>query len=85
MNPENLRAREESETFFIMNTQITRTLGNFEVYAGAENLGNFIQSDAIVDAENPFGDFFDATMIYGPLNGRTVYLGVRFNLEKQSK
>jgi outer membrane receptor for ferrienterochelin and colicins len=85
MNPENLRAREESETFFIMNTQITRTLGNFEVYAGAENLGNFIQSDAIVDAENPFVVFFDATMIYGPLNGRTVYLGVRFNLEKQSK
>lgn len=82
-NPEGLELEAESETFFILNSQVTRVLGNFEVYAGAENMGNFIQSDAIVDAENPFGDFFDATMIYGPLNGRTFYLGVRFNLEKQ--
>jgi outer membrane receptor for ferrienterochelin and colicin len=85
MNPEGLQLTAESETFFLFNTQITRTLGNFEVYAGSENLGNFIQEDAIVDAENPFGDIFDATMIYGPLNGRTFYAGVRFNFEKQSK
>ena len=84
MNPEGLQLAGESETFFLLNTQITRTLGNFEVYAGSENLGNFIQKDAIVDAENPFGDIFDATMIYGPLNGRTFYAGVRFNFEKQS-
>lgn len=85
MNPEELRINVESEAFFLFNTQINRTIGNFEIYAGSENLGNFIQADAIVDAENPFGDFFDATMIYGPLNGRTVYLGVRFKLEKQKK
>jgi hypothetical protein len=85
MNPEELQIPTESEQFFILHAQVTRTLGNFEVYAGSENMGNFIQADAIVDAQNPFGDFFDATMIYGPLNGRTVYLGVRFNLEKQSK
>lgn len=83
-NPENLQLAKESDTFFLFNTQVTRTLGNFEVYAGSENLGNFIQDDAIVDAENPFGEFFDASMIYGPLNGRTIYVGVRFNFEKQS-
>jgi len=83
-NPENLQLAKQSDTFFLFNTQVTRTLGNFEVYAGSENLGNFIQDDAIVDAENPFGEFFDASMIYGPLNGRTIYLGVRFNFEKQS-
>ncbi len=71
-----------SETFFIFNSQITRTLGNFEIYVGAENLGNFIQDNAIVDPENPFGSNFDATMVYGPLNGRTFYLGFRLTLKK---
>ncbi len=82
-NPEEFRLSERSDTFFLMNCQVTRKIGAFEVYAGSENLGNFIQDNAIVDAENPFSDFFDATMIYGPLNGRTIYLGVRFNIEKQ--
>jgi len=84
MNPENLQLDAESENFLLFNMQVTRTLGNFEIYVGSENLGNFIQSDAIVDAENPFGDFFDASMIYAPLNGRTIYAGVRFNFEKQA-
>jgi len=83
-NPENLQLDAESENFLLFNTQVTRTFGNFEIYAGSENLGNFIQADAIVDAENPFGDFFDASMIYAPLNGRTFYAGVRYNFEKQS-
>lgn len=81
-NPVELRLAEESEDFFIFNTQVTRTLGRFDLYAGVENLGNFIQSDAIVDAENPFGEYFDATMIYGPLDGRTFYFGVRFSATK---
>jgi hypothetical protein len=84
MNPEDLQLDAESENFLLFNTQMTRTLGNFEVYVGSENLGNFIQADAIVDAENPFGDYFDASMIYAPLNGRTFYAGVRFNFEKQA-
>lgn len=84
MNPENLQLDAESENFLLFNTQVTRTLGNFEIYVGSENLGNYIQADAIVDAENPFGDFFDASMIYAPLNGRTFYAGVRFNFEKQA-
>jgi outer membrane receptor protein involved in Fe transport len=83
MNPEELQLNEKSDPFFLLNSQITRTIGNFEVYAGSDNLGNFIQDNAIVDAENPFGQFFDASMIYGPLNGRTIYLGVRFNFEKK--
>lgn len=77
-NPERLRLDAHSQDYFIFNSQVTRTLGDFEVYVGVENLGNFIQSDAIVDAENPFGEYFDATMIYGPLDGRTVYAGVRY-------
>ncbi len=80
-NPEEFQLGEKSETFFLVNGQITRIFGDLEVYVGAENLGNFIQEDAIVDAENPFGSHFDATMIYGPLNGRVIYGGIRYKLK----
>ncbi len=80
-NPREFQLDERSEDYFLFNTQITRVFNNFEVYVGSENLGNFIQEDAIIDPENPFGNNFDATLIYGPLNGRTFYLGVRLNLK----
>ena len=79
-NPEAFQIASESEDFFIFNSQITRVLGKFEVYVGAENIGNFIQKDAIIDAENPFGSNFDSSMIYGPVNGRTFYAGVRLTI-----
>ncbi len=82
-NPEELQLSNRSEDFFLINAQLNRVLGNFEVYIGSENLGNFIQPDAIVDPENPFGNNFDATLIYGPINGRTIYAGVRFKLENK--
>ncbi len=80
-NPEEFRMASESESFFILNSQVTRVIKNFEIYVGSENLGNFIQRDAIIDAENPFGSNFDASMIYGPLNGRTFYIGARLKLK----
>src|SRR5690606_36143047 len=46
-NPDAFQIASNSEEFFIFNSQITRVFGNFEVYAGAENIGNFIQKDAI--------------------------------------
>lgn len=82
-NPPQYRLASHSESFLIFNSQITRIFDNFEIYVGAENLGNFVQEDAIVDPENPFGSNFDATMIYGPLNGRTFYIGFRLTLKKQ--
>lgn len=79
-NPEPFQLDSRSRDFFILHAQLTRVLGNFEVYLGAENLSNFIQPDAIVDPENPFGTNFDATLIYGPINGRVIYAGVRMDI-----
>lgn len=79
-NPEPFQLGEKSQDFFIIHAQVNRTLGKFEVYVGAENIGNFIQPDAIVDPENPFGTNFDASLIYGPVNGRVVYAGVRMDI-----
>lgn len=84
-NPEAFQVALTSDEFFIFNSQITRVFKNFEVYAGAENIGNFIQKDAIIDAENPFGSNFDSSLIYGPVNGRTFYAGVRLTITNPSK
>jgi hypothetical protein len=54
----------------------------WELYAGVENLLNFTQQYAIIDAFNPYGTYFDASMVWGPLNGRNVYIGLRYGLKK---
>ena len=80
LNPEDVQLPERGESFVVLNGQVNRIFNHVEVYLGVENLNNFIQPNAILDAENPFGAFFDASMIYGPLNGRMFYAGVRLKL-----
>jgi hypothetical protein len=46
------------------------------------NFSNFKQKNAIIDAENPFGNNFDATRIWGPIMGINVYAGVRYSLKR---
>jgi outer membrane cobalamin receptor len=84
-NPEPFRLNERSQGFLLFNAQVTWVWKGFDFYTGVENIGNFIQANAIVDPENPFGENFDATMIYGPLNGRMYYVGARMNLKTRKK
>jgi hypothetical protein len=39
---------------------------------------NFVQPRAIISAENPFSQTFDASMIYAPLTGRVFYIGFTY-------
>ena len=32
----------------------------------------------ITNSDDPFGDYFDATYVYGPIFGRMSYVGVRY-------
>jgi hypothetical protein len=84
-NPEEYRLSDKSADYFLFNCQVTRIFGDLEVYIGSENIGNFIQANAIIDPENPFGNYFDATLIYGPVNGRTIYAGARYKLNLKNK
>lgn len=84
-NPESYRLTERAPSYFLLNAQVTYVWKSFEIYVGSENLANFIQSNAIIDAENPFGTYFDATMMYAPVNGRSAYAGLRFNLKMNKK
>lgn len=77
-NPEGFRLREKSPDFYLMNAQITKRFDErFDIYLGGENLLNFRQSDPIISAEDPNGQYFDASMIWAPVFGRMVYLGAR--------
>ena len=64
-----------------MNLQVTRTfVKGIDLYIGIENLLDFRQVDPILDSANPKGPFFDASLIWGPLSGRTVYAGLRLRI-----
>jgi outer membrane receptor protein involved in Fe transport len=75
----------ESEVYPILNAQITHVFKRWDFYVGGENLTNFIQKNAIIDATNPFGNSFDATRIWGPIMGVNVYAGFRYSIKNKSK
>ncbi|MBR4146330.1 MAG: TonB-dependent receptor [Bacteroidales bacterium] len=73
---------ERSPFYVIMNAQVTKKLGeHWELYAGGENLTNYKQNNPIVAASEPFGNDFDASMVWGPLSGIRGYLGFRFQIK----
>ncbi|PJJ09352.1 outer membrane receptor for ferrienterochelin and colicin [Flavobacterium sp. 1] len=80
-NPVAYQLSNQSPAYSLMNAQITRTFSDtFEVYVGGENIGNYTQSQAIVDSQNPFGSNFDATILYAPVFGQMYYAGLRFKI-----
>ena len=80
-NPEGLRARESSPNFVLVNAQITRSFSElFDLYIGIENLFDFRQNDPIIDSANPDGQYFDASLVWGPITGRMIYAGLRYKM-----
>ena len=75
----------EFKPFTIMNAQITKNFKTWSVYGGAENITGFVQQNPIIDVQNPFGTDFDASMVWGPMHGRTLYLGFRWALTEKDK
>ncbi len=70
-----------SEDFILMNAQVTKNLKkNWSVYVGVENLTDYQQKDAIIAANDPFGAFFDSSLVWGPLFGRMAYAGFRYRI-----
>lgn len=80
-NPVDYRFVSYTEKYAIIHVQITKMFKWFEFYAGVENLLNFTQHDAIIAYNDPFGNYFDASLIWGPLNGRNFYAGLRWNFK----
>ena len=74
---------EYSKVYPMVNAQITHVIKKWDLYIGGENLTNFKQKNAIIDAENPFGSKFDATRIWGPVMGINIYAGVRYAIARK--
>lgn len=81
VNPGEHRMENYSPSFVQMAAQVTKVFSPvFELYAGGENLTGFIQRYAIIDAQNPFGPYFDGSMTWGPVLGRMIYVGTRIKI-----
>ena len=82
LNPVQYQLPEFSDSFQLLNTQLTKVFTNtFEVYVGSENLTNVQQKNPILASDAPFGSNFDTTIVYSPLFGRTMYAGLRFKIK----
>ena len=72
----------ETPDFFLLNAQVSRGFRWGNIYLGSENLLNFTQSNPIIDAENPFGNDFDAALVWAPVAGRLIYAGFRYKIKR---
>lgn len=65
-----------------LSAQITRNFRRWSIYVGGENLTGHRQKNAIIDAAHPWGNRFDPTMVYAPLDGAMAYLGFRYTIAR---
>ncbi|WP_417427989.1 TonB-dependent receptor domain-containing protein [Halpernia sp.] len=78
-NPQEFQLGQKSEAFSTLNGQIAKNFNDkFRLYLGAENITSYQQDRPILDAKNPFGNYFDAGMVYAPIMPVNFYLGVDF-------
>jgi outer membrane receptor for ferrienterochelin and colicins len=85
---------EYSEWFCLTNLQLTKkTIKGWEFYGGFKNLLDFVPENPIMRPEDPFDKYandlvtnpngytFDPSYNYAPLQGRKVYLGLRYAIK----
>ncbi len=83
-NPEAYRIGSNARPAYgTLHAQVTRVLGAWEIYLGGENLTSTLQQQQIIAAEDPFGPYFDASLIWGPTNKAMIYGGFRFTIRKE--
>ena len=83
-NPDAFKLDDYSPSYILMNAQVSKTFGKkkvFDAYLGAENLTNYFQRNAILSADQPFGPYFDASLVWGPVTGRNIYAGFRYTIK----
>ncbi|WP_337776561.1 TonB-dependent receptor plug domain-containing protein [Prevotella pectinovora] len=64
-------------SFEQVSAQITRWFRHWSIYVGGENLTGFKQKTPIYGTSNPWGSDFEPTLVWGPVEGRMFYAGVR--------
>ena len=80
-NPAQFQLSNYSPSFVLMNAQVTKTFNSVDLYLGTENITDQRQNNLIIDGAHPFGNYFDASIVWGPALGRMIYGGLRFKLK----
>lgn len=57
--------------------QVTRWFRHWSIYVGGENLTGFKQKTPIYGASQPWSKDFEPTLVWGPVEGRMFYAGIR--------
>lgn len=81
-NPENYRRGTSFGSYQMYNAQVTKWFRHWSIYAGCENIGDFMQKDPVISADSPESQYFDSSLIWGPLMSRRFYVGLRWHLDK---
>ncbi|MEE4117365.1 MAG: TonB-dependent receptor [Marinilabiliaceae bacterium] len=79
-NPPEYRVPDNFNAFALINAQVARKFKKMDLYLGVENIGNYRQKNPVISADNPFSDYFDAGLIWGPVTGRMIYGGIRITI-----
>lgn len=88
-NPADFQRPDMAPNFFQLNAQLTRQFTpQLSIYGGVENALNYKQDRPIVAAdydlqpvsESDFNQYFDASLVYGPIFGRMLYAGIRWGI-----
>ncbi|HSW55431.1 MAG TPA: TonB-dependent receptor [Ignavibacteriaceae bacterium] len=79
-NPVEYQRSEKFSEFVNINAQLTKRIDIIDLYFGVENLLDFKQDNPIIASDDPFGEYFDASLVWGPIDGRKFYLGVRLSV-----
>jgi outer membrane receptor for ferrienterochelin and colicin len=81
-NPDDYRLNDRSPSYILMNAQVTKDLGTrWSLYVGVENITDYSLKNPIIDAANPFSEYFDSSLVWGPVFGRMSYLGFRYKVK----
>ncbi|QLE02507.1 TonB-dependent receptor [Galbibacter sp. BG1] len=82
-NPEIYQVPNNSPAYSVINAQVTYAFNNsFEIYGGGENINNYTQPNPILASDDPFGPYFDSTLVYAPVLSGIYYIGLRFKILK---
>lgn len=80
-SPVQFQRPDRSPNYVLLNAQIMKRWNDkVDVYIGGENLLNYKQTDAIISADDAFGEYFDASIVWAPLFGTNIYVGFRYTM-----
>jgi outer membrane receptor for ferrienterochelin and colicin len=77
-NPEQFQKEEFSDAYSTFNLQVTKNWKRLSIYGGVENIFDFRLNNPIINAQNPFDNYFDTNFTWGPVRGREIYMGLRY-------